>query len=420
MKPASPVAFVVKGYPRLSETFIAQEILALEQQGLPIMLFSLRRPSTSLSHAMHEKIKAPVIYLPEYLYQAPLLVLRSWLSARRLPGYARARQHWWRDLRRDFSANRGRRIGQALVLASVMGPEFTRLHAHFLHTPASVARYAAMLRKIPWSFSAHAKDIWTTPEWELREKIADSAWGTICTNAGAARLRDIASPSNAQKLSLNYHGLDLDRFPCPPSQYTAQDRDGDDPDAPVRVISIGRAVYKKGFDVLLNALALLPAQLQWRLTHIGGGPLSAEYRDLAEKLGLGGRIAWMGECDQAAVIEALRSADLFALACRIDPNGDRDGLPNVLLEAQSQALPCISTNISAIPELIINGETGLLTPPDDAPSFSRALAELMRDPAQRARMGAKGRLVIEQRFQMQHCIGRLALHFGLFTPRVNP
>lgn len=409
--PIAPIAFVVKGYPRLSETFIAQEILALEQHGLPVTVFSLRHPTSKLTHAMNAMIKAPVIYLPEYLYHAPLLVLRSWLAVRRLPGYRSACAQWRRDLARDFSANRGRRFGQALVLAAIMGPQFTRLHAHFLHTPASVARYAAILRGLPWSFSAHAKDIWTTPAWELREKIADCAWGTVCTAAGAARLRLLAGAGNAHKLAINYHGLDLGRFPPPPRQQ--QLRDGSDPGAPVIVISVGRAVHKKGFDILLHALALLPDGMQWRLLHIGGGPRLGELRLLAQKLGVSQHIEWLGECDQSGVISALRRADLFALACRAGQDGDRDGLPNVLLEAQSQLLACVSTQLSAIPEFIIDGETGLLAPPDDAAGFSRALAALIGDPGRRAQMGANGRARLEERFQMQQCIGPLSARFGM-------
>lgn len=399
------IAFVVKGYPRLSETFIAQEILALQRRGLAIGIFSLRRPTERLTHEMHGQITAPVIYLPEYLYREPLRVLRGWWRARRLPGYGAAKAQWRRDLARDFSANRGRRFGQALVLAAEMRPDFSRLHAHFLHTPGSVARYGAMLRGLPWSFSAHAKDIWTTPQWELREKIAEAEWGTVCSAAGLARLRAVADAGPARKLALNYHGLDLTRFPPPPEPSM---RDGGDAASPVIIASVGRAVHKKGIDVLLRALAALPRHVHWRLLHIGDGPLLGELRALAQTLGVAQRIEWRGAADQAAVIESLRRADLFALAARVAPDGDRDGLPNVLLEAQSQALACVASNISAIPEFIVAGETGLLTPPADATALALALAALIGDPARRARLGAAGRARLEQQFELQQCIGALA------------
>ena len=156
--------FVLKGYPRLSETFIAQEIRALEQRGLVIRIASLRHPTDRKTHPIAAEIKAAVDYLPEYLYREPLRVWRGWRRARRLPGYRAARTAWLRDLRRDRSPNRGRRFGQALVLAAELPATVQHLHAHFLHTPASVARYAAMMTGRPWSASAHAKDIRTTPK----------------------------------------------------------------------------------------------------------------------------------------------------------------------------------------------------------------------------------------------------------------
>ena len=178
---AAPVAFVLKGYPRLSETFIAQEIRSLERMGLDIRLYSMRQPTDGKRHPVHDEIKALVVYLPEYLYQEPLRVLRGWRRARRMPGYRRAKAAWIRDLKRDRTPNRIRRFGQACVLAAELPSEIGRIHAHFLHTPSSVARYAAAMRELPWSASAHAKDIWTSPDWDIRDKLADLSWAVTCT-----------------------------------------------------------------------------------------------------------------------------------------------------------------------------------------------------------------------------------------------
>src|SRR5204862_6232629 len=165
-------AFVVKGYPRLSETFIAQEILALEQRGLDILIVSLRHPTDLAIHPVHREIRAPVLYLPEYLHDEPRRVLRGWRQARRLPGYRTAWRIWLKDLIRDPTPNRIRRFGQALVPATELPADIGQLHAHFLHTPASVARYAAAMRGTEWSVSAHARDVWTIPFWEKRDKLA--------------------------------------------------------------------------------------------------------------------------------------------------------------------------------------------------------------------------------------------------------
>ncbi len=407
----SPIAFVVKGYPRLSETFIAQEILALEQRGVPIMIFSLRHPTDAKTHAMHAQISAPVNYLPEYVRDDLMRVLRGWIVARRLPGYSRAMRFWLRDLRRDLTTNRVRRFAQALVLAREMDGKIRHIHAHFLHTPGSVARYTAIMRGLPWSFSAHARDIWTTPAWELREKLADCAWGVSCTGAGTDYLNALGPQQGTGTVQLVYHGLDLSRFPPPPVAHS--DRDGSTHERAVRLISVGRAVVKKGFDTLLRALALLPGDLHWRLQHLGGGPELATLKALAKQLKIDQNIIWRGPVDQTEIIAALRESDLFALACRMGPDGDRDGIPNVLLEAQSQELACVTSRLSAIPEFIIDGATGLLCPPDDALAFAAALTSLIRDPVRRKEMGRQGRIRLENHFQMQHTIDGLADRFNV-------
>src|SRR5919201_3198698 len=203
------VAFVLKGYPRLSEAFIAQEIAALERRGLDILIVSLRRPTDERVHPVHREIRAPVCYLPEYLLREPWRVLRAWRAVRKFPTYESARTQWLRDLGRDPTPNRLRRFGQALVLAAELPRDVERLHAHFLHTPASVARYAAALLGLPWSGSAHAKDIWTTPDWEKREKLASCEWLVTCTRANRDHLAALAP---AGRVELVYHGVDLARF----------------------------------------------------------------------------------------------------------------------------------------------------------------------------------------------------------------
>ncbi len=414
--PVSPesraVAYVLKGYPRLSETFIAQEIRALEQRGLDIRIVSLRHPTDRAVHPVNREIVAPLLYLPEYLYQEPRRVFAAWRALRRQPTYGPTFAAWLRDLRRDPTPNRIRRFGQALVLAHELARDVGWLHAHFLHTPASVARYAAMLRGLPWSVSAHAKDIWTTPAWEKREKLADCRWAVTCTAFNAEHLGALAP--RADRVELVYHGLDLGRFP--PEPRAASPVDGSDPAHPALVLSVGRAVAKKGFDVLLDALARLPAGLHWRLVHIGGGPLRKRLRRQAGRLGLADRIVWMGSQPQETVLAQYRRADLFVLPCRVDDAGDRDGLPNVLMEAQSQGLACLSTTVSAVPELIDDDRTGLLVPAEDVQALAGALARLIGDPALRARLGAAGQAALRERFSLDRWIAPLARRFGLEAP----
>lgn len=406
--PPGRVAFVLKGYPRLSETFIAQEIRALEQRGLGILIVSLRRPTDRTVHPVHRLIRAASLYLPEYLYREPLRVWRGWRRTRRQPGYRAARRAFFADLWRDKTPNRIRRFGQAMVLAAELPGDVGHLHAHFLHTPASVARYAALMLALPWSVSAHAKDIWTIPAWEKREKLATARWAVTCTAAGRDHLAGLAAAPD--RVALCYHGIDLDLFPPAQRQQIA---DGSDPGHPVLLLSVGRAVAKKGYDDLLAALALLPAGLAWRLVHIGGGELRDRLQRRAEALGLAARIDWRGALPQPDVLAAYRAADLFVLAAKVAPGGDRDGLPNVLVEAQSQRLACIATAHAGIPELIEDGETGLLVPPGDSAALAGALLALIRDPVRRSRFGRAGEERVRTQFDMRSGIAALAERFGL-------
>lgn len=372
---APPLAVVVKGWPRLSETFIAQELVALEEAGHHFDIWSLRHPTDKKTHPLHDRLGAGVHYLPEYLHQERARVWRAWRSARLLPGYPAALEIWRRDFLRDKTRNRLRRFGQACVLATELPKNTRAIYAHFLHTPSSVARYAAVMRGTPWAFSAHAKDIWTSPDWELREKLdnnpAGAHFGVTCTAFGAGHLRDLAS--EPERISLLYHGLDLSRFPEPPTRRPRAQT------APLHMLSVGRLVEKKGFDRLIDALALLPEQLDWHWEHIGGGDLQARLVARAEANGLGTRLTWRGACDQLEVIEAMRRADLFVLPSRIADNGDRDGLPNVLMEAASQRLPILSTSVSAIPEFIENGKHGVLVH-DEPDALAAAISGIAADP----------------------------------------
>ncbi|MGV6849774.1 MAG: glycosyltransferase [Marinibacterium sp.] len=403
MNSRPPLAVLVKGWPRLSETFIAQELVALEEAGHRFTLWSLRHPYDAKSHPLHDRLRVPVHYLPEYLHQEPVRVIRACLAARRLPGFAAAWAAFRADLARDRSRNRVRRFGQACVLAAEL-PEGTRaLYAHFMHTPSSVARYAAILLDLPWAFSAHAKDIWTSPEWEKRDKLGATTHGAefaaTCTRFGAVHLRGLAD--DPDRVDLVYHGLDLSRFPDPP------DRPFRAPGAPIDLLSVGRLVEKKGFDRLIAALARLPAGLHWHWTHIGGGGDKAALVAEAEELGVADRITWRGACDQPEVIDAMRRADLFVLPSRVARDGDRDGLPNVLMEAASQNLPIVATPVSAIPEFITDGVHGRLV--EDVPdALARAIAEMAADPEGAAAMALAARQRLVEDFGMEPGIDRLS------------
>lgn len=396
------LAVLVKGWPRLSETFIAQELVALEEAGLDFEIWSLRHPTDVKRHPLHERLRAKVRYLPEYLYQEPDRVWAARAVAQALPGYTEAYRIWRADLARDPSRNRIRRFGQACVLAAEAPAEVLGLYAHFLHTPASVARYAAIMRGLPWSFSAHAKDIWTSPDWEISEKLSSqhhgAAFGATCTGFGARHLQQMSD--DPSRIDLIYHGLDLARFPAPPTREWRAAGD------PLKLMSVGRLVEKKGFDRLIAAMALLPQDLDWHWTHIGGGGLSDLLQDMAQDAGIAQRITWRGACDQPEVIAAMRASDLFVLPSRVAADGDRDGLPNVLMEAASQLLPILSTPVSAIPEFIDSGTHGLLSK-DDPKALAEAILSLAHNPKMAQNMAEAALVRLRRDFGMDPGIAQL-------------
>ncbi|MES0879556.1 glycosyltransferase family 4 protein [Roseibium sp. SCP14] len=401
----SRIAVVVKGYPRLSETFIAQEMLGLERRGVDILIVALRKPYDPYIHEVHRQISAEVMYLPEYVKDDPARVARAKRWAESQPTYNTAKALFDADFAHQSNADRQRRWAQGCVFAHELPEDVTWIYTHYLHTPCSAARYAAHLSGRKWSFSAHAKDIWTSPEWDLRTKINDAAWGVTCTSVNAQYLQELAD--DPKKVELLYHGLDFSGFPFPSDAPSERDGSGD----AVRIVSVGRAVEKKGYDDLLSALAKLPADLNWHFTHVGGGELSDALKSTADELGLSKNITWRGAQPREEVISTCRQADLFVLPSKLAKTGDRDGLPNVLMEAQSMGLCCLSTRVSAIPELIKDEETGILVEPGAAEELATALDALIRDPGRRRTLGLAAADLVRKEFSTDPGLDRLAAKF---------
>ena len=411
------LAVVVKGWPRLSETFIAQELQGLERHGLSFDIWSLRHPTDKVEHSIHRRIAARRQYLPEYLRNEPLRVAIAVLSQAWRPRFWRAVGVWLHDLARARDLNRIRRFGQAAVLARELPGSTLGIYAHFLHTPTSVARYASIMRGLPFAVSAHAKDIWTTADWEKREKLESATFTTTCTASGADHLKALAPSA---EVALVYHGLDTDTLPAARTgtlegcSDDAAARQGPatarpaTPSAPFRLVSVGRLVEKKGFDTLLDALARLAGEIDWRWTHVGGGAHGPQLRERADALGLSERIDWRGALDREGVFDALAGSDLFVLPSRIAADGDRDGLPNVLMEAAHVGVPVLSTAVSAIPEFVTDGESGVLVPPDDPVALADAIARLAADPEGRAGMAGRLRARLHADFDAERGIAEIA------------
>jgi len=380
MTTAPRLAVVVKGFPRLSETFVARELQALEARGLSLSLHALRNPGADAA-LVDNKVQAQPVYLPEYLRDAPSTIAGAFVRAASLPGFGAAWRAFRQDLASEFAAARVRRFGQACVLAQQMPASVRHIYAHFAHSPTSVARYAALMRGIGFSISAHAKDIWTAPDWDLQRKLADASFVAVCNRAGFERLASLGAPS---KIHLVRHGFARALLADRPR---VQSRDGTDSRGPVRIVAIARAVEKKGLRRLLDALGRLPRDIAFRLDHYGGGELLGELKGKVRALSLDERVTWHGPMAHRDVIAALDRADLFVLPAVVGNDGDRDGIPNAVMEAQARGVCIVASRVGGIDEVVSDGTTGRLVPPGDLDALTAALEDLIRKPALRETFG---------------------------------
>lgn len=418
------IGYVLKSYPRMSETFIANEIYLLEKLGLKLRLFSILDLSDPQRHAVVDATRAPVSYLPQVtpLDEAPF---GAWLR-RNAPKFFSS--HW-----RLFKA---RPVNYALVLLAALRLAFKHrralsrpkmgfikeflqagyiahlaleagairhLHAHFCHTATTVTMFASRLCGLPFSFTAHAKDIYVralNPGDLLQTKLRRAKFAVTCVKANQAHLASLGMKETP--IYNIYHGLDTRRF-------APGDGAAEEPATPM-LLSVGRLVEKKGFPVLIEACRLLKdSGYRFQCQIISGpGPCAEQIASLIHELALEDTVALRPAVTQEELQEIFRQATLFVLPCQIADNDDRDGIPNVLVEAMASGLPVVSTNISGIPELIEHGVNGLLTPQKDAPALAGAVARLLDAPALRQELGAAAREKVCRLFDAESNI--LALH----------
>jgi glycosyltransferase involved in cell wall biosynthesis len=396
---------VLKGFPRISETFISNEIRLLEGMGLPIRIFSMRRPRENFTHDSVREIRAPVHYLPERILTPALpgvLLAHARLAARSPERYRAGLGAAVRRFRRSRKAATWKHFLQAghLVERWLGGSGVTHLHAHFAHSPTSVALFASRLSGLSFSFTAHAKDIYTSAPEQLKEKIDLARFVVTCTEYNRRYLEAVRG-AGVTPIHRVYHGIDLDLF--------ADGRPKRRPEPPYRLLTVARLTPKKGIATVIAALALLKAEgVDFRHTLIGDGEDRARVLKAAGDAGLGERFRWIGTRPHHVVLEHYRAADLFLLACQVAENGDRDGIPNVLAESLAMGVPVVATGVSAIPELIQDGETGLLVPPGDPRAVADAARRLLADADLRDRMVRAGMARVRADFDNRATIGRLA------------
>lgn len=378
------LAIVVKGFPRLSETFIARELAALERRGLVFSLHALRQPGADAALTGYRPAGG-VHYLPEYLHEAPAAVAGAILTAIRLPGFRASVASLAADFRRDPTRARLRRFGQAAVLASALAGRAQHIHCHFAHSPGSVTRYAAMMLGITYSLSTHARDVWTDPDWDLAAKMRGATFVACCNTAAQARLAALCPTADIQLIR---HGIDEGLLAPlrPPSGH-----DGRDAPHAVRLACVARAVSKKGVDTLVDAIALLKGRLHVHVDHYGAGPLLPALQARAQQLGVNELFTFHGAVSHRAVIDAMDRADLLVFPARVGEDGDRDGVPNVILEAQARGLCVVACDAGGVSEAIVDGKTGMLVVSGTVQELAERLARCIADPLLRHQLSCAAR-----------------------------
>ena len=394
------IAVLVKRFPRLSETFVLNEFLELRRQGVDVRLYALMDPKEHLAHPAASALVPEVTYLHD-----PGRSLRSWLrllrgatcqAATHPRGALRVAWGWLSTHRSRASL---RHAVEGLWLAAELRRQgIDHLHAHFAHSPAAVAHMACLAGGPSYSFTAHAKDLFTTPPAHVERRAQTARFVVTCTAASGVYLQPMLGPSAARRLHVVYHGTDLSRFN--PTQRLRE---------PGRILSIGRLVPKKGFLDLVEALSYLAhRRLNFACDIFGAGPQRAQLEAAVSEAGLADRVTLHGDRLQADLLDAYRRASVFALAPVMTPDGDRDGIPNVLVEAMACGLPVVSTRLSGIPELIDDGVNGLLVEPRDPDALAAALERLLTHASLSQALGLAARHKVETSFDLSRNTRQLA------------
>ena len=388
------IGYVTKVYPRFSETFIVNEILAHEAAAREIDIFSLRAPQDTHFQDVIARVRASVTYLPDSTLKA---------------------EEFWKALRIATPLPGGRagmaaaqtataaETHAAIVLAqAVRDRQIAHLHAHFASSATTVARIAAAFAGITYSFTAHAKDIFheSVRHDDLERKLADAATAVTVSVYNLKYLQRTFGAAAARVRHVN-NGLELARFPykAPAGRRS-------------RIVAVGRLVEKKGFGVLIDACALLKSRgVVVECDVLGGGELEGPLRAQIARLDLQQSVTLLGPQPQARVVEAVSQASVLAVPCVIGGDGNRDGLPTVLLEAMALGTPCISTDVTGIPEVVHHDRTGLIVRQNDVESLASAIERLLGDSALQQRLAASARQQIEAKFDGQQTATELRAIF---------
>jgi glycosyltransferase involved in cell wall biosynthesis len=398
--------YVVKRFPKVSETFILQEVQELTRQGESVTLCSLRGPfNHQPRHPGTDELCRDTIYAPQGRWWPIRLLVSAAATLATHPRRSLPALGWatkWAV--RDRHARHLKRFGEACYLRTRIPSDIEHIHAHFGHAPATVALLLSRFTGRPFSFTGHANDIFIKPSRPLlRAKIAEARFVAAVAEHGRGFLAGIADPRDRHKIVAIRNGIDRRRF-APRAHEPVED--------PPVVLCVSRLVEIKGLDTLVDACGLLSARgVRFRCDVIGEGDLRDKLEARALARGLNGELRLVGALDHHAVRAAHDRASVFALPCKITRSGRRDELPCAIVEAQSVGVPVVTTPVSAIPEAVRHEESGLLVPPKDPDALARAIERLLSDGELRARLVRGGQVTAEQ-FELASAVARLRRFFG--------
>jgi glycosyltransferase involved in cell wall biosynthesis len=390
------VGYVIKSYPRFSQTFIVNEILAHEAAGLELEIFSLRPARDEPRHASVGRVRAPVTYLPGPEASGAELWGEIAAAAKRGPALG--------ERLAACAAEAAGDVYQGLVLARLGAQRgITHFHAHFGNVATAVARLASGFAGIPYSFTAHARDIFhqkVVPA-QLARKLGEAKAVVTVSEYNLRFLRGRYG-DDAARVRRIYNGLDMKDFAY-----------GEPGERPPVIISVGRLVEKKGFPDLIEACGELARRgVEFRCDIIGDGPLEQALAARIAELGLEDRVKLLGLRRQDEVKRLVQGAAVMAAPCVVGEDGDMDGLPTVILEAMALGTPCVGTDVTGIPEVLRDGETGLMVAQHAPARLADALERLLGDAGLRTALAAKARRLMEEEFDIHRNAARIRAVFA--------
>ena len=392
------VIYIVRSWPRLSQTFVVNEVLALERRGAEIAIYSLVRSHEKTVQPQVDDVRAPVRYLEDELAQPLVRRIRPQLAAFSADPmrYLQLLAYCLRN--RSLAAGYGEcstlacfthavRIAAGLEAMRAAGKNPVRVYAHFAHDPALVGLLVSRLTDLPFSFTAHARDLVQIPAKSLAVRAEAATTLVTCCQENAAYIDDAVPETQRPPVLVLHHGVELSRF-----RPTFRDPAVRVP----RLVSVGRLVEKKGYgDLLLALAAVKDAGVPFTCEIYGDGPLEDELLTLRSDLGLGEHVRFLGARSNDRIRRALDEADAFVLTPRVTADGDRDGIPNVLVEAMACGLPVVTTTAGGVPELVRHEHNGLMCDPGDVLAIAAGVTRLLDDPGLRATLGAAARHTAE-------------------------